>query len=285
MAKSAPQKQIWYALDVRIEPTALEAVQYGLMEGGALGTESVSQFMVTAYFDQVPNRELIRAELASALKIYSLPTSALCDISIREVQNRDWLAEWKRNWQPVAVGETFLIAPPWANVGDDQQRIVIRIEPGMAFGTGTHETTQLCLRAIEKYFRGQSFVDVGTGTGILAIAAAKFVLDARIDAYDNDADAVQIAEENARLNNIERINFHVGSIDEATASADCICANLTTETILTIMPTLIGATCGRLILSGVLTTQVDSIIDALLRLGMTSFPLVETAGEWACVVV
>ena len=97
-------------------------------------------------------------------------------MSLREVADEDWLGEWKKSWQPVAVGERFLIAPPWSVIDDARDRIVIRIEPGMAFGTGTHETTRLCLSAIEEYFAGESFLDVGTGTGILAIAAAKLFL-------------------------------------------------------------------------------------------------------------
>ena len=84
------------------------------------------------------------------------------------------MAEWKKNSQPVEVGERFIIAPPWTELSNAHNRIVIRIEPGMAFGTGTHETTRLCLDAIEKYFAGGSFLDVGTGTGILAIAAPSF---------------------------------------------------------------------------------------------------------------
>ncbi|HLA10084.1 MAG TPA: 50S ribosomal protein L11 methyltransferase [Pyrinomonadaceae bacterium] len=285
MANSNSREKLWYALDAFIEPAASEAVQYGMMEAGALGTEATSEQMVTAYFEKPPNRESIRQELWSALTIYSLPSAALRDISIREVENRDWLAEWKKSWKPVAVGKTYLIAPPWADVSDEEHKIVIRIEPGMAFGTGTHETTQLCLRAIESHFRGQSFLDVGTGTGILAIAAAKVAPNARVEAFDNDANAVRIAEENARLNGVDRISFHLGSIDDTTVSADFVCANLTTETILSMLPALVGATCGRLILSGILASQVDSIVSALQKLGISSQPKIETAGEWACVVV
>src|SRR6185436_8200433 len=93
--------------------------------------------------------------------------------------------------------------------------IIINIDPGMAFGTGTHETTQLCLRAIGKHFVGGSFLDVGTGTGVLAIAAAKSFTGARVEACDVDAEAVEIAKENARLNDVSgRISFRVGSMDE-----------------------------------------------------------------------
>ena len=105
-------------------------------------------------------------EIRYALQIYGLNEEAVVSIVRREVQNEDWLAEWKKHWKPTTVGR-FVIAPPWENV-DDSQKIVIRIEPNMAFGTGTHETTQLCLRAIEaNYHPGDSFLDVGTGPGIL----------------------------------------------------------------------------------------------------------------------
>src|SRR6185369_11327170 len=124
------------------------------------------------------------------------------------------LEEWKRKWQPVHVGR-FIIAPPWSEISPTPDKVVIRIEPGMAFGTGTHETTRLCLAALEKYSVGNSFLDVGTGTGILAIAAAKINPTARIHACETDAEAVAIAIENARINRVaERITFTVGSIDD-----------------------------------------------------------------------
>ena len=166
-------------------------------------------------------------------------------MNLREVADRDWLEEWKKNWQPVQVGR-FVIAPPWIEIGDAPGRIVIRIEPGMAFGTGTHETTRLCLAAIEKHFNGGSFLDVGTGTGILAMAAAKMFPGARIDACDTDPHAIEIARENAKANGVvNQIEFRVGSIEETTPSADLVCANLTADVILQIIPALISVTCGK----------------------------------------
>src|SRR5882762_4736415 len=198
---SAELARLWYALDVKSEAAAHEAVEYALMEAGALGTETseaANGFLsVTAYFDQQPNCERLRAELAQAFQIYQLPSSSVREMSVREIPDQDWLGEWKKSWQPVEVGERFIIAPPWAEISDAHDRIVVRIEPGMAFGTGTHETTRLCLAVIEKYFAGGSFLDVGTGTGILAIAAAKLFPDAGVEAIDTDAQAVDIARENA----------------------------------------------------------------------------------------
>jgi len=302
--------QLWYALDVEIEAVAREAVEYALMEAGALGTETKDAtdqennpegtlLRVTAYFDHTPGRESVRAEMADALRVYGLPTSSVRQMNVREVTDEDWLGEWKKSWQPVEVGQRFIIAPPWAEIPDSQVRIVIRIEPGMAFGTGTHETTRLCLAAIEKYFlpphagcprgdpgAGGSFLDVGTGTGILAIAAAKLVPDARIEACDTDAEAIAIARENARLNGVaEKIAFRVGTVEEATASADVVCANLTADTIAPILPSLLSVTCGHLILSGILDTQAEAIKARLLECGGSApFEIIQD-GEWIALVI
>jgi ribosomal protein L11 methyltransferase len=279
---------VWLALDLVVGPDAVEACEYGLMEAGALGTETNSletgRLQVTGYFSDPIDDAEINGQLIGSFRIYNLPISELPQLQRRQVANRDWLAEWKKSWQPVAVGERFLIAPPWSQIDANENRIVIRIEPGMAFGTGTHETTRLCLLAIEKHFSGGSFLDVGTGTGILAIAAAKLFTDAMVSGCDTDPEAVAIARENARLNDVA-ITFRVGTIQETAASADCVCANLTADTILPILPALLGATCGRLILSGILTEQVERIQSRLGELGVLNGYEVVPDGEWAAIIV
>src|SRR5438105_15673592 len=154
---------------------ACEAIEYGLMEAGAQGTETNengANVSVSGYFDTTPDIETVRSALLDALRIYNLESAALIDLKTREVPDRDWLAEWKKDWQPVEVGR-FIIAPPWhvsvpgavaTGSGDPDgindplatargnDTIIIRINPGMAFGTGTHETTRLCLNAIDKYY-------------------------------------------------------------------------------------------------------------------------------------
>jgi ribosomal protein L11 methyltransferase len=280
---------LWHALDVVVESQAREAVEYALMEAGALGTETnnldQNTLTVTGYFDRRPDRERVRTELAEALRIYELPSWSVREMNLRAVANEDWLSEWKKNWQPVESGR-FIIAPPWSEIDFPNDRIVIRIEPGMAFGTGTHETTRLCLTAIEKYFEGGSFLDVGTGTGILAIAAAKHFPDAQINACDTDPAALEIARENARLNDTgDRIEFRVGSIEDSTASADFVCANLTADVIDRLLPSLLGVTCGRLVLSGVLDTQVDGVIDRLHECGVSNPIETMRDGEWAALVI
>lgn len=279
----------WYALELSCTRGAEEAVEYALMEAGALGTECCDPaagalISVTAYFEEPPEVEHVRAALAEALRVYGLASSDVREMKFREVEGRDWLAEWKKGWRPVEVGR-FVVAPPWSEVEEREGRVVIRVEPGMAFGTGTHETTRLCLAAVEKYFRGASFLDVGTGTGVLAIAAAKLDPAARVEACDTDPLAVSVAEENARLNGVgHRVEFRVGTVDEGTASADMVCANLTADVILPLLPALLGATCGRLVLSGILTTQAPQVTARLLELGVGEYEL-ESDGEWVAFVV
>jgi ribosomal protein L11 methyltransferase len=279
---------VWLALDLVVGPEAVEACEYALMEAGALGTETKSletgRLQVTGYFSDSIDEAEVNRQLVESFRIYNLPVSESPELRRHEVANRDWLAEWKKSWQPVAVGERFLIAPPWSQIDANEDRIVIRIEPGMAFGTGTHETTRLCLVAIEKHFTGGSFLDVGTGTGILAIAAAKLFPDAVFTGCDTDPEAVSIARENARLNDVA-ITFRVGTIQETAASAECVCANLTADTILPILPALLGATCGRLILSGILTEQVARMQSRLGELGVLNGYEVVPDGEWAAIIV
>lgn len=292
----------WHVVEVIATNEAHEAVEYGLMERGALGTEtreSAESVSVTGYFARPIDPENVRAELIDSLRIYNLPSAALIELKYREVADRDWLAEWKKHWRPVEVGR-FVVAPPWitsvppglseyARVrvagGPAGDHILIRINPGMAFGTGTHETTRLCLKAIEKYFRGGSFLDAGTGTGILAIAAARMFRDARIEACDVDVEAIAIAKENAGLNGVtDQIIFRLGTVDEQTPSADLVCANLTAPLIVELLPALIGATCGRLILCGILDSQAELVQSRLQELGATTLEI-DQDGEWISLAV
>jgi len=109
----------WHALDLEVEVDAREAVEYALMEAGSEGTETVDRseglVQVTGYFQNIPERELVRYQLAEALRVYNLPSSSVRDMSLRAVPERDWLAEWKQSWQPVDVGK-FVITPPWIEI-------------------------------------------------------------------------------------------------------------------------------------------------------------------------
>jgi ribosomal protein L11 methyltransferase len=138
---------------------------------------------------------------------------------------------------------------------------------------------------MQSYFEGGSFLDVGTGTGILAIAAAACAPGVHVEAFDTDPPAIEIARENAAANGVaERINFHTGSVDEETSSADFICANLTADVIAKMLPTLVALSCGRLVLSGILETQTQGIVDQLAQLAITDAEITRD-GEWVAIIV
>lgn len=293
----------WHSVDLIMragtDSPEVEAAQYALMEAGALGVQVSEGYTtpvgareprtscvgVSAYFNELPDDELIERELAAAWRIYGVSPDAMDYRFRREIPPHDWLAEWKKSWQPVVVAGRFIIAAPWSEVPAAPGAHVIRIEPGMAFGTGTHETTRLCLSAIAHASHGtKSVLDVGTGTGILAIAAAKRFPDAYIEACDTDAESVEIARENARLNDvIDRIEFRAGSIDDMSASADLVIANLTADVILLLLPVLVRLTCERLVLSGILDTQAEAVRVRLGELGVTNVESLAD-GEWVAII-
>lgn len=296
---NAPTPKTWFVVEVKAITDTREAIEYGLMEAGALGTETddrLEPIAVRGYFKTQPDIVMIRDSLIASLRIYHFDSSSLVNLDLNEIEDRDWLEEWKKSWQPVQVGR-FVIAPPWSEPpagagGPNADEILIRINPGMAFGTGTHETTRLCLRMIEKYYRSGSFLDVGTGTGILAIAAAKMCQKpdrqrgpATIMACDTDADAIAIAKENAELNGVaDQIDIRVGTVEEQTPSVDFVCANLTAPVIVELLPSLISATCGRLVLSGILDTQIDLVRARLSELGIVDCDI-DQDGEWIAMIV
>ena len=229
----------------------------------------------------------MRERLNYALDIYRFSADSIKQIEWREVENQDWLAEWKKHWKPTE-SKRFIVAPTWEII-ENTDKIVIRIEPSMAFGTGTHETTRLCLQAIEEnYQSGESFFDVGTGTGILAIAFFKFQVPSsefQVVGCDTDEDSIKIARENAELNDVgEEIEFYVGSIDENTAQFDFICANVTLDVIVPLLPLLLEKSKRILVLSGILKEQENAIREELKKFGIEN-PQIKTMGEWISLVV
>jgi ribosomal protein L11 methyltransferase len=291
--------KIWTAIELAVSPEAVEAVEFAFNSLDSLGNEiggfkaeptSVTKFI--GYFEKPPDDEQVQDELHYALRAYGLTMEAVHSIERRTIENADWLAEWKRHWKPTTIGR-FVITPPWQDV-EDAERFVIKIEPNMAFGTGTHETTQLCLRSIDQnYVAGQSFLDVGTGTGILAIAAAKIVQASKsgvespgaIVACDNDPDSIKIARENSVLNGVDTlIEFRLGSLSAETPDFDFVCANLTFDIILPVLDLLLEKANRLLFLSGILVTQEEEIIAALNERGISNAE-VHQAGEWTAMSI
>ena len=290
----------WYALEVTADTDAAEAVEFGLNELDAFGTEinnlgkiKPETLTIVGYFNEQFADQIWRTQLLEAVQIYGFSTDAIKRAEWREVEDQDWLAEWKKHWRPTET-DRFMIAPPWETV-ESSEKIVVRIEPSMAFGTGTHETTRLCLCAIEAHYDGaMSFLDVGTGTGILAIAAAKFGVrnpgsgvrspKPKIVGCDTDEDSIRIAQENAELNETPEIEFYVGSISEETPAYDFVCANLTADVILPMLSLLVEKSKRIMVLSGILKEQEQLVTDDLKKLQISDYKI-ETDGEWISVLV
>ena len=280
----------WYAVSVSVPGSHLEAVESAFNGTDSLGTgidlltnKDSELHTVTAYFSSPPDDVLIRNEFLRAAEIYGVSISDDLELSYAIVESEDWLAEWKRHWRPVGIG-SFLIAAPWHEL-ERTEKTVVRIEPNMAFGTGTHETTRLCLDAISRYYRpDMSFLDVGTGTGILAIAAAKTAnRGTKIVAIDIDPDAVDIAVSNAVKNDVgDMIEFRTGSIHDVEGNFDLVCANLTADVIIGQLRELLNATNNVLILSGVLAEQETSVTE---RLAAGTDQILFKDGEWIAVVI
>ena len=279
----------WYSLEITAAPEAAEAIEFALNSLDALGTSinhlrkaNAESVTVIGYFNDLPDDQRFQDELHYALKSYDFADEIVTTVVRGEIENSDWLAEWKKHWKPTTVGR-FVIAPPWEEV-QDEGKIVIRIEPNMAFGTGTHETTQLCLAEIDKQFQGgESFLDVGTGTGILAIAAAKLGA-ADIFACDTDVDSITIARENAVSNGAPSIEFSTDSISTDTPDYDFVCANLTIDVILPMLDLLLSKSKRMLVMSGILGDQEPMITAALNDRGITGHRI-ERLGEWISVSV
>jgi ribosomal protein L11 methyltransferase len=284
----------WYALKLLIDSDAVEAIEFGSNELEVLGTEinnlgklATPTLTLAGYFNEKPDDEALRGQLNEALSIYGFPPEAIHEMSWEEVGQQDWLAEWKKHWKPT-VTDRFIIAPMWERV-ENTDKWVIRIEPSMAFGTGTHETTRLCLAAIEKEYDAESFLDVGTGTGILAIAALMKAKEKsadlpRIVGCDTDVDSIKIAIENAEVNDATAVDLYVGSIDDSTDTFDFVCANLTADVITPLLPLLTSKAAKKLVLSGILVEQCDDVLSELKVLGVEDTK-VDRDGEWVSILV
>ncbi|MCM2272439.1 MAG: 50S ribosomal protein L11 methyltransferase [candidate division Zixibacteria bacterium] len=206
----------------------------------------------------------------------------------KTIKNVEWVEEYKRSIQPVRIAEDIVVRPHWHD-RQPETRFDIMIEPKMAFGTGTHETTRSCLAVIRRQFRsGMTFLDVGTGSGILSILAAQMGAS-RIKAIDYDVAAVNNARENFAINQISAPHeILFGSIERAEHDRpyDFVCANIIKSTILPMLKRLVSLTApgGRLVLSGLLTQDEAETTQALIDLGQLRFEIV-IDNKWLTYVV
>jgi ribosomal protein L11 methyltransferase len=252
---------------VRTDPAAFDALSNFLIERGSPGVV-IKKNGIQAYFAHSADDGSIRKDVHRFLRgINGLyPHGRGSRVDWRLLKDRNWNSSWRRFFTPQKVGKRFWVTPPWAAPPGPAHRQVITIEPGMAFGTGTHATTRGCMEFIEKAvesLRGADFtaLDVGTGSGILAIALAK--LGARdVWAVDNDPVALKAARKNVRVNGVERkIRLQAAALNSLAHRFPIVVANLTAETILDLAELLEAkvAPRGVLILSGISTPKADTI--------------------------
>jgi ribosomal protein L11 methyltransferase len=295
--KSAIDNSSWWLVTLDIARDAEELSSVLLFDLGASGIvtldESSLRVRLGAYFDDRTKADGIKPALEAEIERLGLRGS-LGELSTSPVPVQDWMQKWKEGFEAVEIGERLIVAPSWKLPGSNADRVVIQIDPGMAFGTGTHETTRLCLEAIERHWRGGSLLDVGTGTGILAIAAALLSPGSpgtrsgvRLVAIDVDPQAVEVARENTGINNVsDLIELHEGQPGQfAGEGFDLVVANLTAEVIVDLMNDLAAclAQRGSMILSGILNELAADVERALVASG---FAITERheAGEWSALV-
>jgi ribosomal protein L11 methyltransferase len=211
------------------------------------------------------------------------------------IKEEDWSTSWKVHFKPARIGKRLIIKPTWEDFIATGEDIILELDPGMAFGTGTHPTTRLCLEVLEKiYFHEGIFtqifketpvaaLDVGTGSGILSIAAAKLGA-VKVTAIDTDPEAVSVARENILLNE-EGKSVQVSNTPLAliAGSFDLVVANILAEVLVTLAPELAKRVKqpGVLILSGILTEKEQIVLDCYAVLGFKLMEIVRE-GEWSC---
>lgn len=205
-------------------------------------------------------------------------------IETEGVEQEDWQNGWRKYYHPMEVGKRLAIVPSWQQYDTDRVKLVL--DPGLAFGTGGHETTNLCLEALDEIVAGgERVLDIGTGSGILAIAALK--LGAAVaEGVDIDPVAVRTAGENAALNGVQdKLTVLVGDLsDKASGQYDLVLANIVANAIISLSPAVpaLMKDGGRFIASGIIDTRKDEVIAALQAAGLRVVKVQEKRG-WECI--
>ena len=268
-----------------------QGVKYNDAEDAGTPTGPIT---VRAYLEVNEQLEETRQKLEESLfylgMIQPLPTPAY-----KQIADQNWMEAWKQHYKPILIGQRLLILPAWME-SPEPERVAIKIDPGMAFGTGTHPTTQLCLELMEKSFvKGQTskVIDVGCGSGILSIAAIKLGAE-HVVAVDIDPESIVNSRENADVNGVgDELMLGVGSVQDVLAgqfafkSAPLVVANILAPVIVRLfnagMADLI-AEHGAIILSGILFEQEQSVIEAGQAKGLR---LIERrqSGDWVALTL
>lgn len=276
----------YYEFIIRAKDESKDAIVHCLSELDCLGFHE-RQGDLLAYFTDSRDVRDIKERLISLipkLKEAGLDEKIIFDYSY--LSEKDWNEPWKKRFIPIDIGEGFRIMPPWEKETPGRRNIII--DPGMAFGTGHHETTRECLLLIEKYsglIKRGCFLDVGTGTGILAIGASK-VGFRRVVGIDIDPLAVDAAKRNVLLNQLFNIEIREGIARDVNGTFDMIAANLMSEVLISISGEIsrLLSRSGIAILSGMLDGQDRDVMTEMKRYG---FDILESRkiNKWVSLVI
>ena len=281
----------WYVVEFAVPEEIGEAAAETLKAAGADGVAEEwreDRHFVRGFWRDTPREH---AAAATELALLRLVEVGLLEsapaFTLMSMEDRDWLEGWKQYFTPREISPRLAIAPSWEPYQPRAGQEVIILDPGMAFGTGTHGTTFTCLQALSDFLTaGMRVCDVGTGSGILAIAAVKLGAGT-VTVIDNDSLAIRVARENAEVNQVsDRIDFYIEELLTGDHGPfDLIVANILAPVILELIPQLPSALIpdGLFISSGYLTSQQDDIRAALLAAGHTILAGYEREG-WVTLV-
>ncbi len=288
-------KKRWLGITILIPNDYSESISNFLFEQGATGIEEIEEVSgkqrIRAYFIQDGREErILRAinKYIKSLKSFD-PEISLFEMETISIPEKDWASEWRRFFKPFRLFSKFLIKPPWAEVRIKKGEIPVNIFPAMAFGTGTHPTTKLCIKALDMIIKRNniSVLDIGTGSGILSIISAK--LGAKVVwGVDRDEIAVENAIKNVEDNGLLNIvKIKKGSVGTFRRKFDIIVSNIDLKTLKRLSHSISKRVNkdGFLILSGVLETEVEELKKHYLE--GNKFILVKTLKdkEWVCLVL
>lgn len=227
---------------------------------------------VSGYFKEDDAIEKEIAKRLEFLKDNSPFKLGSLEMTASLVDDTDWLNEWRKYYQPIHAGK-IVVVPKWINYPKQDDEYIVKLDPGMAFGTGSHESTFMCLSLLNEIeVKDKTVIDVGTGSGILGIASA--VMGARsVEAYDIDDIAVDAARENASLNDIAKVFSadNANLIDKTNNKFDIALANITADILIDLSKSISEYLNknGKLIISGVIATRKDSVINAFKSKGFS----------------